>query len=69
MPFPSFPITDFEQVSICWENYLTFHSFDICFNVSTERQDLTIIHAENSVFFLILHTQRDVTLASLQLLK
>ena len=23
--FPSFPIVDFEQVNICWENYLTFY--------------------------------------------
>ena len=33
--FPSFPIADFKQVYICWENYLTFHLFDIHFNVST----------------------------------
>ena len=36
--FPSFPIVDFEQVNICWENYLTFCSLDICFNVSTWRK-------------------------------
>ena len=35
-PFPSFSIVDFEQVNVCWENYLTFYSFDIFFNVSTE---------------------------------
>ena len=69
IPFPSFPIAKFEQVSICWENYLIFHSFDICFNVSTEKQDLTRYHAGNSVVFPILHSQRDVTLTSLRLLK
>ena len=37
---PSFPIVDFELVNICWENYLTFYSFDTCFDVSTGgRQD------------------------------
>ena len=40
--FPSFPIVDFEQVNICWENCLIFYMCDICFNVSTGgRQDLT----------------------------
>ena len=34
--FSSFPIVDFEQVNIWWENYLTFYSFDISFNVPTE---------------------------------
>ena len=34
--FSSFPIVDFEQINIWWENYLTFYSFDISFNVSTE---------------------------------
>ena len=28
-PFPS--SSDFEQVNICWENYLTFYLLDICF--------------------------------------
>ena len=55
-PFPSFPIVEFEQVNICWEIYLTFYSFDICFNVSTGgRQDLTRSNTENSVIFLISH--------------
>ena len=27
-PFPSFLVIDFEQVNICWENYLTFYLFD-----------------------------------------
>ena len=68
--FPSFPIVDFEQVKICWENYLTFYSFDICFNVATGgRQDLTRTNAGNSIIFLILHTQWNVTFASLWLLK
>ena len=68
--FPSFPIVDFEQVNICWENYLTFYSFDICFHVSTgRRQDLKRSNAGNSVIFLISHTQWDVTFASLRLLK
>ena len=49
-PFSNFPIVDFEQVNICWENYIIFYSFDICFNVSTGgRQDLTRGNAENSV--------------------
>ena len=53
----SFPIVDFEQVNICRENYLTFYSFDICFNVSTGgRQDLTRNSAGNSVIFLISNT-------------
>ena len=68
--FPSFPIVDFEQVNICSENYLTFYSLDICFNVSTGgKQDLTRSNAGNSVVFLILHTHSDVTFASFQLLK
>ena len=68
--FPSFPIVDFEQVNICWENYMTFYSFDISFNVSTGgRQDLTRSNTGNSVIFLISHTQWDVTFASLRLLK
>ena len=55
-PFPSFPIADFEQVNICWEIYLTFCLFDICFNVSTGgRQDLKRSNAGNSVIFLISH--------------
>ena len=50
--FPSFPIVDLEQVNICWENYLTFYLFDICFNVTTGgRQDLTISNATSSVIF------------------
>ena len=69
-PFPSFPIGDFEQVNSCWENYLTFYSFDICFNVSiVGRQDLARSNAGNSFISLISHNQWDVTLASLQLLK
>ena len=32
-PSPSFPIVYFELVNICGDNYLTFYSFDICFNV------------------------------------
>ena len=40
--FPSFPIIDFKQVNVCWENHLTFYSFDVYFNVSTGgKQDLT----------------------------
>ena len=39
---PSFHLVDFEQVNIYWENYLTFYSSRISFNVSTGgRQDLT----------------------------
>ena len=65
-PFRSFPIVDFEQVNICWESYLTFYSFDICFNVSTGGgQDLTRGNIENSANFLISHTEWDVTLANL----
>ena len=30
-PFPSSSVFDFEQVNICWENYLTFYLLDICF--------------------------------------
>ena len=57
-PFLSFPIADFEQVNICWENYLTFYLFDICVNVSTGGgQDLTRNYAGNFVIFLISHTQ------------
>ena len=56
-PFPSFPIVDFEQVNTCQENYPTFNSFDICFNVSTGgRQDFARSNAGNSVIFLISHT-------------
>ena len=52
------PIVDFEQVDISWKNYLTFYSFGISFNVSTEgRQDLTRSNAGNSVIFLISYTQ------------
>ena len=68
--FYSFPIVDFEQVNICRKNYLTFYICDICFTVSTGgRQDLTRSNTENSVIFLISHTQWDVIFASLQLLK
>ena len=68
--FPSFPIVDFEQVNICWENYLTFYICDICFSVSTGgRQDLTRSNTGNLVIFLFSHTQWDVTFASLHLLK
>ena len=57
-PSPSFLIVDFEQVNICWENYLTFYSFEICFNVSTgRRQNLTRSNAGNSVIFPISHVQ------------
>ena len=67
---PSFPIVDFEQVDICWENYLTFYMCDICFDVSSgRRQGLTRSIARNSLIFLISHTQWDVTFASYQLLK
>ena len=70
IPFPSFPIVDFEQVNICWENYMTFYSFDISFNVSTGgREDLTRSNTGNSVIFLISHTQWDVTSENLRLLK
>ena len=63
-------IWDSEQVNICWENSLTFYSFDICFNVSTGgTQDLTRSDAGNSVIFHSSRAQWDVTLASLQLLK
>ena len=56
--FPSFPIVDFEQLNICWENYVTFDSFDICFNVSNGgKQDLTRSSTGNSVIFLILHIE------------
>ena len=66
---PNFPSVDFEQVNICWENYVTFYLFDMCFDVSTGgKQDLTRSNAGNSIIFLISHTQWDVTLASLQLL-
>ena len=52
-PFLSFPIVDFEQLNICWENYLTPCSFDICFNVSTGgRQDLTEVVQGILLFFL-----------------
>ena len=68
--FPSFPIVDFEQVNICWENYVTFYMCDICFDVSGgTRQGLTRSIARNSLIFLISHTQWDVTFASYQLLK
>ena len=51
--FPSFPVVDFEQTNICWENLLTFCSCDICFNVSTGgRLELTRSNAGNSVIFL-----------------
>ena len=49
-PFPNFSIVDFEQVNICWENYIILYLFDIYFNVSTGgRQDLARGNAENSV--------------------
>ena len=68
--FASFPNVDFEQVNIYWENDVTFYLLDICFNVSTGgRKDLRRSNAANSAIFLISHTQRDVTFASLQLLK
>ena len=67
---PSFPIVHFEQLNICWENYLTFYLLDISFNMSTgRRQDLTRSNAGNSVIFLICQTQWDVTFAILWLLK
>ena len=59
--FPSFPIVDFEQVNICWENYLTFYSFDICFKGKKQCRE--------SRYFLISHIQWDVTFANLQLLR
>ena len=63
----SLPIVVFEQVNICWENYLTFYSFDISFNVSTGgRQDLTRSNARNSVMFLISCNQWNVTFTSLR---
>ena len=56
--FPSFAIIDFKQVNVCWENHLTFYSFDVYFNVSTGgKQDLTRTTVWNSVIFLISHTQ------------
>ena len=56
-PLPSFSIADYKQVDVCWENYQTFYSFDICFNMPTGgRQDLTRSNVGNSNFFLILHT-------------
>ena len=48
---PSFPIVDFEQVNICWENYLTFYSFDICFKGKKQCRE--------SRYFLISHIQYD----------
>ena len=49
---------------------MTFYLLDICFNVPTGgRKDLKRRNAANSAIFLISHTQRDATLASLQLLK
>ena len=66
----SFPMVDFEQIDICWENYLTIDSLDICFNVcSGGKQDAIRSNTGNSVIFLISHTQWDVTFASLRLLK
>ena len=57
-PFTSFPIVDFEQVNICWENYVTFHLLDICFNLSTRgTQGLARNNTRNYVIFLISHTQ------------
>ena len=59
--FSSFPIVDFEQVNVCWENYLTLCSLDICVNVSTGgTQSLTRSNSGNSVVFLISHTQREM---------
>ena len=57
-PFASFPVVDFEQENISWENYLTLYSFDICFTGGN--------NAGNSVILLISHTQWDITLGSLQ---
>ena len=69
IPFPCLPIVDFEQINICWKNYLTVYSFDICFNVFTGAgQDLARSNAGNSVIFLVSHAHWDVTLASLRLL-
>ena len=56
-PFPSFPIVDFEQVNICWENYLTLYSFDICFNVSIAGKQLIGSNAGKFVVFLISDTE------------
>ena len=57
-PFPSFPIVDFEQVNVCWENYLASSLFDISFNASTGgRQDLKRSNLGNSIVFLISLTQ------------
>ena len=46
--FLSFTIVDFKKVNVCWENYLTFYAFDICFDLSTGgMQDLTRSNAGN----------------------
>ena len=56
--FPSFPIADFAHVNNCWEIYLTFFLFDICFNVTTGgTQDLTRSSTGNSDIFLVSQTQ------------
>ena len=56
-PVTSFPIVDIKQVNVCWENYLTFYSLDICFNVSTKRRhDLTRSNVGNSVIVLVSQT-------------
>ena len=69
-PFPTFPIVYFKQVNVCRENYLIFYSLDIFFNVSTGgMQDSTRSNEENSVIFLILNTQWDITLASFPFFK
>ena len=63
-PFPSFPIVDFEQVNIFWENYY------MCFDMSTGgKLDSTRINARSYVNFLISHTQCNVTLVSLRFFK
>ena len=57
-PFPSFPIVDFEQANIFLGNYLTFYSFDICFNKSTGgKQNIRKSNAGSSVIFPVSHTQ------------
>ena len=45
-------MTQLEQVNICQDNYLTFYSFDICFDVSNSgRQDSTRSNSENFSYF------------------
>ena len=56
--FSCFSVVDFKQSNVSWENYQTFYSFDICFNVSTKgRQDLTRSNVGSSNFSLVLHAQ------------